>query len=65
VELPAADDVVPLSAGNTQAADTLRRSDFFRECMAPRTASFKVPAGRLESASSAASRAQSAFGRCL
>ncbi len=45
VELPAADDVIPLSSGDTQAMDTLRRSDFFRECMAPRTASFKVLTG--------------------
>ena len=42
VETPSVDDVVPLHKGGSAAEQALWRSDFFRDCMAPKVATFKV-----------------------
>ncbi len=41
VETPGVDDVVPLSA-SAAAEQALWRSDFFRDCMAPKVVTFKA-----------------------
>ena len=46
VETPGVDDVTPL--GRSAAAEqTLWSSDFWRDCMAPKIVTFKVPTGVL------------------
>ena len=45
VETPSVDDVIPLNkggSGGAAAEQALWRSDFFRDCMAPKVATFKA-----------------------